>query len=398
MGRLAAVGLAIAAVTCLAAGEPATTPEIALVPAFPDLKFEKPLFLCEIPDGSGRVVVLEQGGRAWVFPNRVDVRPADRKLFLDVSARTSTFIEMGLLGMAFHPKFAENRFVYVYYSEKPPGAGPIIRKHDSIVARFTVDAKDPDRLDPASEKILMRIEQPYANHNGGCLLFGPDGFLYIGLGDGGAGGDPHGHGQNRKTLLGDMLRIDVDHPATGKEYGIPPDNPYAGNEKGFCEEIWAWGLRNPWRFSFDRATGDLWAADVGQNKMEEIDIIEKGCNYGWNHYEGSLKFHQPARVRQEAEYAFPVVEYLQQDGGRSITGGYVYRGKRFPGLEGVYLYADYTSGKLWGFRYHRENRKVIEKRLLLETRMAITSFGEDTAGELYVIAFNGKQVFRIEAK
>lgn len=379
-----------------ASDRPSAIPDIRLEPAFPDLKFEKPLFLAEIPDGSSRIVVLEQGGRAWVFPKRPDAKPGDRKPFLDVSARTSTFIEMGLLGMAFHPRFKENGLVYVYYSEKPSGAGPVIRQHDSIVARFSVDPGDRDRLDPASERVLMRIRQPYANHNGGCLLFGPDGLLYIGLGDGGAGGDPHGHGQDRKTLLGDMLRIDVDRPADGKGYGIPADNPFVGNDKGWRPEIWAWGLRNPWRFSFDRATGDLWAADVGQNKMEEVDLIEKGRNYGWNRYEGTLPFSSPARGRPPEDYAFPVVEYLQKDGGRSITGGYVYRGKGHPGLDGVYFYADYVSGKLWGTRYDRAEKKAVGNRLLLETGLAITSFGEDADGELYVIAFNDKQVYRIE--
>lgn len=390
-------------IACCASGsfapggeDPAPIPDVRLDPAFPDLRFEKPLFLCEVPDGSGRAVVLEQGGRAWVFPKRPDAKPGDRKLFLDVSERTSTFIEMGLLGMAFHPRFTENGFVYVYYSEKPPGAGAVIRQHDSIVARFTADPDDRDRLDPASEKILMRIRQPYANHNGGCLLFGPDGFLYIGLGDGGAGGDPHGHGQDRKTLLGNMLRIDVDRPADGGAYGIPSDNPFVGNDRGWRPEIWAWGLRNPWRFSFDRATGDLWAADVGQNKMEEVDLIEKGRNYGWRHYEGTLPFQPPARKHSKEGYAFPVVEYLQRDGGRSITGGYVYRGKRHPALDGVYFYADYVSGKLWGTRYDRSEKRAVGNRLLLETRLAITSFGEDAGGELYVIAFNGKQVYRIE--
>lgn len=376
------------------AADAAPIPAVRLEPAFAALRFDRPLFLCEIPDGSGRCVVLEQGGRAWVFPKRAGVAPADRKPFLDLSDKTVPYVEMGLLGMAFHPRFPENGFVFVHYSEKPSGRNRWRGEHDGVIARFAVDAEDPDRLDPASETVIMRIAQPYANHNGGGLLFGPDGFLYIGLGDGGAGGDPHGHGQNRRTLLGAMLRIDVDRRDGEKPYAVPPDNPFARNDKGFRPEIWAWGLRNPWRFSFDRETGDLWAADVGQNRIEEVDLIERGKNYGWNVYEGSAPFGGGGRP-DPSRYEPPVVEYLQRDGGRSVTGGYVYRGCAIPALRGVYLYGDYVSGKLWGLRYDRRARRVLENRLLLETGLRISSFGEDADGGVYVVTFDGKQIYRI---
>lgn len=358
---------------------PAPIPDIRLAPAFPKLSFEKPVFLTHLPDGTGRLAVIEQQGKGWIFPNRPD---ADRMtLFLDVVEKTTPVPnEMGLLGLAFHPRFKENGFLYVHYSERPkertPGGA-----HEAVVVRLRMPP-DAAKADPASATEILRIRQPYWNHNGGCLQFGPDGFLYLGLGDGGAGGDPHGNGQSRKTLLGKMLRIDVDHPGEGRAYGIPKDNPFARDAR-FLPEIWAWGLRNPWRFSFDRRTGDLWCGDVGQSRREEIDIVQKGRNYGWSDLEGTVELKGKA-VEADA-YVMPLHEYRCGAEGRSVIGGCVYRGKAFPGLDGVYLFGDHVSGNVWGLR--QEDGKAVSVRELVSGGPPVASFGEDEAGEVYLLAY-----------
>jgi len=260
---------------------------------------------------------------------------------------------------------------------------------DTAVVRYSVSA-DPNRADPASAKVILQVNQPFANHNGGHLVFGPDGYLYIGLGDGGSGGDPQGNGQNLNALLGKMLRIDIDH---GDPYAIPLDNPFVGRSDA-RPEIWAYGLRNPWRYSFDRATGDLYIADVGQNAYEEVDFqpvdSQGGENYGWNKYEG---FHQYGGGPTDG-LTMPVAEYAHAIGGCSVTGGYVYRGPSLPALSGVYLYGDYCSGQVWALYRAASDWENVA---LLNASVLISSFGEDEAGELYLLDHGGGAVYQLVA-
>lgn len=338
---------------------------------------EDPLYVTHAGDGSGRLYVLEQPGRVRVLEGgRLLETP-----FLDLTDRVlSRGNEQGLLGLAFAPDFAESGIFYVHYTGRPDGR--------TVLARYRLREGDPYRGDPDSEEVLLSLEQPYANHNGGALLFGPDGYLYLALGDGGSAGDPENRAQNRESLLGKILRLDVSQPGP---YHVPPDNPFVG--RAGRDEIWAYGLRNPWRISFDRATGDLYIADVGQNAIEEVNFQPAGspggANYGWRVYEGSRRYAQgeaPGAV-------FPVAEYTHAEGGCSITGGYVYRGKAIPDLVGTYLYGDYCTGYIWGLtRQDGEWRSV----RLLDSDANITSFGEDEEGELYVVDRRGA-IYRIVA-
>ncbi len=344
--------------------------------AFPRLRFERPLELTYAGDGSNRVFVVEQRGLIHVFPNRRDV---DRtSVFLDIRDVVSRDDnEEGLLGLAFHPRYKDNGEFFVYYSTRPRA---------SIVSRFRVSPSDPNRADRRTEEILMRILQPFGNHNGGSIEFGPDGYLYIGLGDGGAANDPFGNGQNLKTLLGKILRIDVDRRDPGLAYAIPKDNPFAGRRDGSRGEIWAFGLRNVWRLAFDRATGDLWAGDVGQNRYEEIDLIVRGGNYGWKLREGFHPF-EPNAPRTGDVLIDPLVEYFRHE-GLSVTGGRVYRGKRLPEFYGAYFYGDYVTGNVWTLRLDSQKR-VADNRKVARTGLNISAFGEDASGELYFTAFDG---------
>ena len=367
-------GLLIVGAIVLAAVAPspnAALPALELERVFPALTFERPVLLTHAGDGSGQVYVVEQHG----VVHRVD--PASRErtdAFLDISARVSrTGNEEGLLGLAFDPGFAESGRFYVYYSAASP--------RRSVLSRFEVGGNGLG--DAASESVLLEAPQPYSNHNGGMIAFGPDGMLYVALGDGGSAGDPRRHGQDLGTLLGTILRIDVSQAAGGTGYAVPADNPFAG-QSGARGEIWAYGLRNPWRFSFDRETGDLWTGDVGQNALEEVDVVRRGGNYGWNVMEGSLCF-RPAAC-DASPFAAPVTEY-GRDAGCSITGGYVYRGQRLPELRGVYLYGDFCSGRIWGLRWDGE--RVTEQAQLARAEFQIPSFGEDEAGEVYVLGFDG---------
>ncbi len=359
----------------------ASTPDLPTGPvqiyqAFAKLKFSKPLFITDAGDGTKRLFVVEQDGRILVFNN--DPAVAAAKVFLDIRKRVdATEWEEGLLGLAFHPSYKTNGLFYVNYTASKPDR--------TVVARFKVSAADPNKGDDKSEKQLLTFAQPHGNHNGGQVEFGPDGYLYVGVGDGGAGGDPQGHGQNRKTLLGNILRIDVDKPAAGKAYGIPKDNPFAGNTSGYREEIYAYGMRNPWRFSFD-SKKRLWVGDVGQDLWEEIDIVKKGGNYGWNTMEGSHCF-MPPKGCNKAGLELPVWDY-QLKSGLSITGGYVYRGKRAPALKGAYIYADFIHGQVWRLDY--DGLPKPKNSLIKKTTLKISSFGEDHAGELYITAFDGK--------
>lgn len=348
--------------------------------AFQGITFTRPLDLQNTGDGSGRLFVVEQGGRISVIDTASFETGAE--LFLDISDRVDdSGNEMGLLGLAFHPDFKNNESFFVNYTNG----------NNTVISRFTLSSGNPDTADPASEEILMTFQQPYQNHNGGQLAFGPDdGYLYIATGDGGSGGDPHGNGQNLGTLLGKILRIDVDNQDPGLNYAIPPDNPFTGNNEGYREEIYAYGLRNPWRFSFDPLTGDLWAADVGQDTMEEIDIVEKGGNYGWNIMEGSLCYN-PRTGCDSAGLELPVYEY-EHSLGESVTGGYIYLGENLSLLYGAYIYADFISGTIWGLWY--EEGKEPANFVLSETGLNISSFGKDEDFELYLTAFDGK-IYRL---
>jgi quinoprotein glucose dehydrogenase len=314
----------------------------------------------------------------------------ESKVFLDLRDRVmykDRENEEGLLGFAFHPKYRENGEFYLYYTTRDA-------EHTSVVSRFKVSGGDPDRADPSSEEELMRIPQPFWNHNGGTVCFGPDGYLYIGLGDGGSANDPQGNGQNLNTWLGSILRIDVDRKDEGLAYGVPKDNPFVG--KGDARpEIYAYGLRNVWRMEFDRETGTLWAGDVGQNLWEEIDIITKGGNYGWAVRESAHAFG-PSGSGPKPELIEPIWEYDHQV-GKSITGGLVYRGKKFPELAGKYLYADYVSGRIWALKYDESSGKVVTNEEIPAPAGAfpIITFGDDEQGEVYftIVSPKGEGVY-----
>ena len=352
--------------------------------AFPNLTFDQPVDLQHPPDGSNRLMVVEQAGAIQVFDNHPNVMAMN--LFLDISDRIVSGGERGLLGLAFHPDYVNNGYFYVNYTKAGTGG--------TVVSRFEVSAGNPDSASLDSEFIILEVEQPFSNHNGGQIVFGPDGYLYIGMGDGGSGGDPYGHGQNLATLLGALLRIDVDQPMNDANYGIPADNPFAGNTDGYREEIYAYGLRNPWRFSFDLVTGRLWLADVGQNKFEEIDIISSGQNYGWDIMEGMHCYDPPAAC-DTTGLSMPIWEY-DRNAGWSITGGFVYRGTRAPALVGKYIYADWGSGKVWSLAYDEGNGPVNNEIAQLGPG-SVTSFGVDEDGELYLCSFNGKIYHLAEA-
>ena len=351
--------------------KPDTPLDIKAVRAFPELKFNRPVLLTNAGDGSNRLFVAQQPGKIFVFPNKPDVEEAD--LFMDWEKKTTyknEEFEEGVLGIAFHPKFKSNGEFFMYYTEVP---------HISVISRFKVSKDDPNKADPASEEQILRIPQPYWNHNGGTICFGPDGYLYIGLGDGGAGNDPHKNGQNPKTVLGKILRIDVDHKDEGKKYAVPKDNPWVG-QAGAATEAFAMGIRNTWRMSFDRKTGTLWQADVGQDFWEEINIITKGGNYGWNLREGLHKFKDGSDAKPEL--IEPIWEYHHTI-GKSITGGVVYRGKKVPELDGCYLYGDFVSGKRWALKYDEKAKKVAANYLLQGDNLPVMTYGEDEAGEVY---------------
>jgi glucose/arabinose dehydrogenase len=336
---------------------------------FPDLSFQEPTNLLQ-PDGTGDLMfVTEQRGTIYAFSAN---NPQQANLFLDITDRVNKGgNEEGLLGLAFDPDYQENGYFYVYYSADSP--------RRSVLARFRLDQEKTDVADPQSEVIVMEVAEPYSNHNGGQLAFGPDGYLYAGLGDGGGGGDPDGNGQNLGTLLGSILRIDVSGLSGGNT--IPADNPFVDTE-GARAEIWAFGLRNPWRFSFDSETGLLWAGDVGQGSWEEIDIITGGANYGWNIMEG-LHCYSPAAGCNQSGLTLPIAEYDHSQGRCSITGGYVYHGDQIPSLQGYYIYGDYCSGDIWALAY--DGSVVTENMLLAESGLSISSFGEDLAGNLYIL-------------
>ncbi len=345
--------------------------------AFSNLSFARPVDLQHPGDGTDRIFVVEQAGVIKVFENNASATTA--ATFLDITGRVNdTGNEEGLLGLAFHPDYKNNGYFYVNYTATSP--------RRTVIARYRVNASNPNLADPNSEFILLTFNQPFENHNGGQIAFGPDGYLYIATGDGGSGGDPQGNGQNLQTLLGKILRIDVNITNAGRNYGIPSTNPFAGNTAGNREEIYAYGLRNPWRMSFDPVTKWLWAGDVGQGRREEIDIIENGKNYGWNRMEGTLCYPSGSPCDLPG-LTKPIAEY-DRTLGASVTGGYVYRSNKVPELAGAYIYADYVSGRIWSLRYDGVN--PASNVLLLDTNLFIASFGVDKNLELYICAFDGR--------
>jgi len=321
------------------------------------------------PDGSGRLYIVEKLGHIHLFQDGQVLETP----FLNIEDRVNdSGTEMGLLGLAFHPNYSQNGFFYVNYTGSDG---------DTFLSRFHASG---DTADPNSEVILLKVDQPFPNHNGGVMVFGPDGYLYAGLGDGGAGGDPFGNAQSLDTLLGKILRIDVD---SAEPYAIPTDNP-------FGDEIWHYGLRNPWRISFDKLTGDLYIGDVGQNAWEEIDFLPAGSpggtNFGWDRREGAHDYEGSA----SADFVEPIAEYSHPDGGCSVTGGFVYRGS-MPEWNGIYLYGDYCTGYIWGM-IRPEAGASWQNQLLFETNQRITSFGQDESGELYILSDSG-EIFKLAA-
>lgn len=360
---LAGVVLAVMGVDGAGAAEPAirTEPLVA--------GLSSPLFVTAAGDGSGRLFVLERVGRVRI----VEGGALSSQAFLDIETLVLSGGEQGLLGLAFHPQYESNGRFFVSYTRRPDGA--------TVIAEYGVSS-DPD-VAAGAERRLLVIAQPYANHNGGMIAFGPDGLLYIGMGDGGSSGDPQNRAQNKKELLGKILRIDVEN---GTPYGIPASNPFRGS--GVRREIYALGARNPWRFSFDRADGRLYVGDVGQGSVEEIDIVRRGDNLGWRIMEGNRCF-KPRTGCRKAGLRLPVATYTHSSGRCSVTGGYVYRGSAIPALVGTYLYGDFCTGEIFGLKNGRASR-------LLDTGLSISSFGEDEAGELLVVGLGG-EIHRIVA-
>lgn len=368
--------------SCVASPPSATSTQVSLE-RFTNLEFVTPVGMLQAPGDSSRWFVLQQDGLVAQFSTN---DPSSASTFLDLRSRVRSGGEMGLLGMAFHPAFPQDPRVFVSYT-----SGTSLVSH---ISAFLI-ADQGATLDAASEQILLTVDQPETNHNGGHIAFGPDGYLYIGMGDGGGGGDGHGatgNGQRLTTLLGKMLRIDVN---SGSPYTIPPSNPFAqnaicpaaGRASGECPEIYAWGLRNPWRWSFDRSTGELWVADVGQSRYEEVNLVTLGGNYGWRCREGAHDFSTSDTPGcATSPLIDPVTEY-GRDFGASITGGYVYRGAQHSGLSGRYIFGDFASG--WLFAWIAESAGVREPTLLLESGLNISSFAQGNDGELYVVDYGG---------
>ncbi|HYI44121.1 MAG TPA: PQQ-dependent sugar dehydrogenase [Actinomycetota bacterium] len=338
-----------------------------------------PLGVTHSPDGSRRLFVSEQEGVIRIVKGgKLLPRP-----FIDISDVITSGGERGLLGLSFHPAFGKNRRFYVNYTDL---------EGDSVIAEYKASRRRPNRASPSTAREVLTFDQPYSNHNGGGLAFGPDGYLYIAVGDGGSGGDPQGNGQRKDTLLGKMLRIDVDDRSGGRQYGIPPDNPFV-DEAGAQPEIWSYGLRNPWRFSFDRVGGAMWIGDVGQNEWEEVDFepgsSPGGLNFGWNIKEGTHCYasQTDCEVADRAGDLTDPVEEYNHELGCSVTGGHVYRGRRFSGLRGLYFFADYCSGTIWALD---SDERLQASEVKLESGLSISSFGESQSGELFVTDHGGK--------
>jgi len=356
---------------------PAPPTPITRVRAFPALTFASPVFLTAPPDGTDRIAVVEQGGLVRIFPNRDAVAAGEVSTFLDARSLVRHSGEEGLLALAFDPAYASSGRFYTYHTRGSPAP--------SVLTRWRVSSADANAADPASGEVLLTVEQPFTNHNGGTIAFGPDGMLYLSLGDGGSGNDPGNRSQDMSTLLGKVIRIDVSGAAG---YAIPADNPFVGTA-GARGEIWALGLRNPYRMAFDRGTGRLWVGDVGQGTLEEIDIVTRGANLGWRVYEGTRSNENPGGLPPSA-FTGPVTEYGRSV-GTSVTGGTVYRGAREPMLTGMYFYGDFSSGRV--FALEHDGTRVTSNREVF-TVSNPSAFGEDEAGEVYAVSYGGG-IFRI---
>lgn len=350
-----------------------------IVEAYENLSFEQPLYFTSATSDSNSVFVVERTGKIYIFENTPAV--SEKEILIDLSDRISLDgSEMGLLGLAFHPEFKENGYFYVNYTNS---LGTILSRFEANPLTYETN--------PDSEMILMEFPQPYPNHNGGHIAFGPDGYLYIGTGDGGGSGDPQDNAQSLAEIYGKLLRIDVDTQTNGLPYGIPGENPFAGNEEGYREEIFAYGLRNPWKFSFDTERERLWLADVGQNRIEEINVVEAGKNYGWRLMEGTMEY-APEEAMEDIALEEPIWEYDHSE-GQSITGGYVYYGEDTSNLKSSYIYGDFVSGKLWALWMTEE--KSVKNVEIADTDLMISSFGLDEKGELIIVDFNGK-LYRLQ--
>ena len=397
---IATLTLGLAMSADASAQAPSGLPKLKTALAFPNLRFDRPVALAYPDDGSNILFVAEQ--HKGIIQSFVDEpEAAEKREFLTLADPMNKGNEEGLLGLAFHPKYKQNGEFFVYYSAHDMVDGKHHRR--SVVSRFKVSKDDPRKADLASEqRVWVSADDPFENHNGGCIAFGPDGYLYISLGDSGAADDPLTTGQNPKDWFGSILRVDVDHPADGKAYGIPSDNPRLRDSKfeAWAPEVYCIGLRNVWKFSFDKEAGTLWAGDVGQNKWEMVHIIENGGNYGWSVNES---FH-PFKARQKADAASPITKPIAEyphaagldpkrnDLGQSITGGYVYRGKALPGLVGTYVYGDYQTGRIWGVK--AKDGQATEGSELIDISKSkplnIAAFGEDSKGDLFILAFDGR--------
>ena len=340
-----------------------------------------PVFVVRSPDGTGRLFVVEQTGQIRVIKDG-SLLPDP---MLSLKSAVSKGGEQGLLGLAFSPSYAKNRRFYVDYTDL---------KGDTVIREYRTSIANPDRVEPGSGRTILRIRQPYSNHNGGMIAFGKDGYLYIGTGDGGSSGDPGNRAQSKYSLLGKILRINVNGKTSTRQYRIPSSNPYVG--KAGLDEIWQRGLRNPWRFSFDRANGYLWIGDVGQSRYEEIDRAAnnssgpgRGMNWGWRVMEG-FHCYNPSSGCSKSGRKLPLVEYTHASGRCSVTGGYVYRGAAIPALRGYYVFADFCSGEIWAVYASAASRTSSAPKILLrDTNVKISGFGEDVDGELYVVSLGG---------
>ena len=367
--------------SCLELARSANATGVMLESAFPNLNFQRPVALLQAPGDDSRWFVVEQNGRVMVFANDPQVTQAT--VFIDIRDRVNaSFSEAGLLSMAFHPDFAANQQVYLSYTRSGTLEEDVALV--SVLSRF-LSTDQGHTLDPASEIVMGALRQPAINHQGGGIAFGPDGYLYIALGDGGPGNDPFNKGQNTYSPFGAILRVDLD---SAFPYAVPSDNPLVGG--GGIREIYAWGFRNPWRWSFDRATGELWVGDVGQNQWEEINLVQKGGNYGWRVREGA--HCSQIGSCDTTGLIDPVVEYSHAE-GCSVTGGYVYRGALMPFLQGTYIYGDFCSGRIWGLNH--DTAGVVENRVLLDSFITISSFGEGHDGEVYVLDYGGGGIYRL---
>jgi len=357
---------------------------IKAVEAFPSLTFTSPVDIRQSPDATNRFFVVEQQGVIKVFENTAGTSASSS--FLDIRSKVSSSGELGLLGLAFHPDFANNGFFYVNYTR----ANPL----QTVIARYKATTPSANMADISSETILLTYNQPFSNHNGGSLQFGKDGYLYIAAGDGGSSGDPQNNAQNKKSYLGKILRIDVNATEKGN-YGIPSDNPFAASTDGSLGEIYAYGLRNPWKMSFDTGSDRFFAADVGQSAKEEINLITKGGNYGWKIKEGK-DCYSPSSNCDGAGLTEPVLDYGRADGDVSITGGYVYRGEMIKGLVGKYIYGDYVSGRIWALEL--DGSQVKSNILLMKFGGAVSTFGQDSKGEIYFASYRNGKIMKLAAE